>query len=75
MKPPKFFMPGKSAEEAEELLKGFRDDVAWATSEKRIYGITFRDGKKEVRARVGNLDPLEGRMVMAILEAGGFFLI
>jgi len=75
----KFFMPGKSPEDAEKLYQGFRQSVAWRTSEARIYSLTFRDGlkkrSKEVKARVGDPDPLEGRIVMAILEADSFYLI
>ncbi len=67
----KFFIPDKSPEDAENLYLGFRQSVA-GTGEARIYSLTFRErvkGKwKEVKARVGNPDPLEGRMVMAIVD-------
>jgi hypothetical protein len=77
----KFFMPGKSPEDAENLYQGFRNSVAKRIGEARIYSVTFRDGpkrkkrKQEVKVSVGNPDPLEGRMVMAILETDGYYLV
>jgi hypothetical protein len=69
----KFFMPGESPEDAETLYQGFRE--SYRSTDARIYSITFRDGKKEVKATVGKPDPLEGRMVMAILETNGPYRI
>ncbi|HXP68803.1 MAG TPA: hypothetical protein VOA88_05925 [Candidatus Dormibacteraeota bacterium] len=67
-------MPDKSPEDAEEIYRGFRESVGCRTSDARIYSLTFWDLDKEVKARVGYPDPLEGRMVMAMLEADNFYL-
>jgi hypothetical protein len=76
----KFFMPDKSPEDAEKLYQGFRNEFPPGARQARIYSLTFRErikGKKwkEVKARVGDLDPLERRMVMAILETARFYVI
>jgi hypothetical protein len=75
----KFFMPDKSPEDAEILYQGFRATMAGKPGDARIYSLTFRDGTKkkwkEVRARVGDPDPLERRMVIAILETDSYYLI
>jgi hypothetical protein len=74
----KFFMPGKSAKDAETLYQGFRQEVC-GTNEGRIYGLTFLErikGKwKELKVKVGSLDPLEGRMVMAIVKTKSYYFI
>lgn len=71
----KFFMPDKSPQDAESIYQGFRESVPFNTSNARIYSLTFRDHKKEVKARVGFPDPLEGRMVNAMLESDECYII
>jgi hypothetical protein len=73
--PMKFFIPDKSPEDAETIYQGFQDSVPYNISNVRIYSLTFRDGEKDVKARVGFPDPREGRMVMAMLESDEFYLI
>ncbi len=76
----KFFMPGKSPEDAETLYQGLRDSIRVAANSPRIYRILFRDrirGKwRDRKAIVGEPDPLEGRTVKAILKkADGCYVI
>jgi hypothetical protein len=53
--------------------------VGGKPSKARIYSLTFRDrikGKwKERKAIVGNPDPLEGRIVMAIVETYSHYYV
>jgi hypothetical protein len=72
----KFFMPGKSAEDAENIYQGFQESVPYA-SEKRIYSLTFWDGElhKTVTAAVGKPAPGDGRIIMGILEANDRYLM
>jgi hypothetical protein len=70
-----FFIPDKSPEEAERLYEATRKFAAgsWAAhgeaiDDARIQSITFRDRGGTVRAEVGQLDPCEGKVVMAILR-------
>ncbi|MGB7434878.1 MAG: hypothetical protein WBR26_10300 [Candidatus Acidiferrum sp.] len=74
----KFFMPGKSAKNAETLYQGFRQEVS-GTGEGRIYSLAFLErihGKwKVLKVKVGSLDPLEGRMVMAIVKTKSYYFI
>lgn len=73
----KFFMPGKSSEEAETLYQGFRESVHLKMSERRIKSLTFWDDElhKQDTATVGDPAPSDGRIVMAIIETSDRYLI
>ncbi|MCK1450093.1 hypothetical protein IVB36_04015 [Bradyrhizobium sp. 35] len=68
----KFFLPfaadEKQAEETYEAIKKFvapQGDV----SDTRYYAIYYRHNGQELRARVGDPDPLTGEPVIAILRS------
>jgi hypothetical protein len=73
----KFFMPGKSSEQAELLYQGWRNSIALKTTERRILTVTFWDNelRKTVKATVGQPDPCEGRVVKGILESSDRYLV
>jgi hypothetical protein len=70
----KFFIPDMSPENAERLYEATKKFAAgsWAANgeaidDTRIQSISFRERGEMVRARVGDLDPCEGNVVIAIL--------
>ena len=72
----KFFVPHiESPEEAEKIYQAIKKKApaSWVVGgkpidDRRIRSITFRDKRKTVTATVGGRDPLEGNIVMAILQ-------
>lgn len=78
----KFFMPAasdaKQAEEAYQATAKFMAANMGEISPQRYYAIYYRHNGKELKAVVGEMDPLEGQIVIAIFRTArenGPFLI
>jgi hypothetical protein len=77
----KFFLPfAQDADQAEQTYEAIKKFIApnGDVSETRYYAIYYRHNGKELRARVGDPDPLTGESVVAIFrssrERGPFFV-
>jgi hypothetical protein len=68
----KFFLPiqeAKVAEESYQALKNFIEmQTGWAISDRRYYEIHYHQNDRDLCARVGGLDPLNGEKVFAIFK-------
>lgn len=76
----KFFMPDMDESEAEGLYNDIKKTTAanaGPVTDRRVQAITFHDHGRVVIAEVGKSDPIEGEIVVAILEsvAPGPYLI
>jgi hypothetical protein len=70
----KFFLPpandAETAERSYQAIKKYNEkQTGWQISDVRYYEINYRYNDQAMRARVGELDPLEGQMVIAIFKA------
>jgi hypothetical protein len=68
----KFFLPVQETKIAEEsyqaLKKVIENQTGWPISDRRYYEIHYRDNDRDVHARVGGPDPLNGEKVFAIFK-------
>jgi hypothetical protein len=68
----KFFLPvqeTKIAEESYQAIKKFIEkQTGWPISDRRYYEIYYRQNDRDLCARVGGLDPLNGEKVFAIFK-------
>jgi hypothetical protein len=68
----KFFLPvqeTKIAEESYQAIKKFIEKQSgWPISDRRYYEIYYRQNDRDLCARVGGLDPLNGEKVFAIFK-------
>jgi hypothetical protein len=64
------------AEQVYQEIKTVARVTANEFSDRRIRWVTFRDNKKTLRATVGDTDPYEGKIVLAIFEStdGTYFV-
>jgi len=70
----KFFLPGATGDQglAERSYEAIKRKVLFfdgPTDGKRYYEIFYRHNGKDLRARVGDNDPLERELVVAIFKA------
>jgi hypothetical protein len=70
----KFFLPpsndAETAERSYQEIKKFNEkQTGWQISHVRYYEINYRHNGQAMRARVGELDPLENQTVIAIFKA------
>jgi hypothetical protein len=70
----KFFLPpandAETAERSYQAIKKYNEkQTGWQISDVRYYEINYRYNDQAMWARVGELDPLEGQMVIAIFKA------
>jgi hypothetical protein len=70
----KFFVPQTEVSEYETayqgILRSVKDQMRMPITDRRIYSINYVHDKKKFRAKVGDLDPQQGRYeVVAILES------
>ena len=74
----KFFMPAVDNEEkAEELYlatKKFATQTCWPVTDRRIQSIRFKDKGRPVLAMVGEVEPITGETVVAILESNAYLV-
>ena len=74
----KFFIPFAKdqavAEEIYEATKKFATDTAFKPTARRIFRIEYNDHGKSTYAEVGQANPIEGELVMAILEGTTFMV-
>jgi hypothetical protein len=60
----------KTAERSYQAIKKFNEkQTGWQISDVRYYEINYYHNGEAMRARVGELDPREGQMVIAIFKA------
>jgi hypothetical protein len=68
----KFFLPvqdTKIAEESYQAIKKFIEkQTGWPMSDRRYYEIYYRQNDRDLWARVGGPDPLNGEKVFAIFK-------
>jgi hypothetical protein len=68
----KFFLPvqdSKIAEESYQAIKKFIEkQTGWPISDRRYYEIYYRQNDRDLCARVGGPDPLNGEKVFAIFK-------
>jgi hypothetical protein len=68
----KFFLPVQEAKIAEEsyqaLKKIIENQTGWPISDRRYYEIHYRHNDRDLHARVGGPDPLNGEKVFAIFK-------
>jgi len=71
----KFFIPDEDNSEKAEMLyqatkKFAQEGMGWPISDRRIRSIKFRDERRrDVVETVGEREPIEGEIVIAILES------
>jgi len=75
----KFFIPAEpdaaKAEELYEAIKKFaKDTMGWQITSRRIFRLTFHDKGKECQAEVGKQTPMNGEIVVAILESNTYLV-
>lgn len=75
----KFFVADQNdPEKAEQLYQATKKFAAqtmgWAIGDRRIRSIAFVDQGKRVRASVGQREPCEGGLVIAILESNTYLI-
>jgi hypothetical protein len=74
----KFFVPevdneGK-AEELYQATKKFAAETCWPVTDRRIQSIRFKDDGRPVLAMVGEIEPITGETVIAILESNTYLV-
>jgi len=75
----KFFIPqAERPEQAEEVYAATKkfaaETMGWQIGDARVRRITYTDKGKLVRATVGNPEPREGELVIAILESNTYLV-
>ena len=77
----RFFLPMAGEADAEKMYAAIRRSVAeqmGPLDERRFYRLTYHHHNREVVATVGEPDPLEGSLVVAILrsasQTGSFYI-
>ena len=69
----KFFLPVQEAKIAEEsyqaLKKIIENQTGWPISDRRYYEIHYRHNDRDLHARVGGPDPLNGEFSLRALSA------
>ncbi len=74
-----FYIPNvtdpRKAEEIYQATRKFAaETTGWRIEQRRIRSIKFRDHGKMVVATVGKLEPMEGALVIAILESTTYLI-
>lgn len=75
----RFFIPGaETPEEAEQVYAATKkfaaETMGWEIGDGRIRSITYTDKGKSVRATVGEPEPREGQLVVAILDSNTYLV-
>jgi hypothetical protein len=74
----KFFVPGaddnEKTEEIYTATKKFAISNCGPITDRKIQNLTFKDHGKIVHAEVGQIEPITGETVVAILEANTYLI-
>jgi len=76
----RFFVPSASKAQAEpayqEMKRSLVDQLRFPIQERRIFKLTYADGKRTLRVEIGESKPQESQYIaVAIFEAGVFIVL